>query len=463
VSVYVFRLARASFRHRRLVLAIWLAAAVVAITLGIASGGKTNDNFTIPGTESQHVADLLKQNVPVLAGGQTQVVFAAPAGGNITSASDKAGVEAALTRLKSVPQVVSVSDPYRIGAISSDHRVALGQVQWDAAAADVRDSSLDAMQAAVAPAQHAGVEVEYSGSVYPGWRLTPSELPELIGIILAFIILTIAFGALIAAGLPILNAIIGVIITLMGVTALASVVNIASASTTVALMLGLSCGIDYGVFILARHRNNLLTGLSVEDSATLAAGTSGSSVVFAALTVIIALCGLSVVGIPFLTVMGLSAAAAVLIALLIALTLLPAMLGFAGAKITKFINSPLRRGHHEQVALTAATEPQLTFGARWARLVVRMRVPFLVIGVALLVLLALPALKMHLGLPSGASKPTSDTSRRAYDLTTASFGPGFNGALLILADGVDSPATAQQIDKRLAAVPGVETVSLAVH
>jgi RND superfamily putative drug exporter len=459
----VFKLARAAFRHRRLVLALWLAAVVAAITLGIASGGKTNDNFTIPGTESQHVADLLKQKVPALAGGQTQVVFAAPAGGNIGDASDKAGVEAALTRLKTVPQVVSVADLYMTNAVSPDHRVALGQVQWDSAAADVKDSSLAALQAAVAPAQQAGVEVEYSGSVYPGWRLTPSELPELIGIVIAFLILAITFGALVTAGLPILNAIIGVVITLMSVTAMASVVNIASASTTVALMLGLSCGIDYGVFILARHRNNLLTGLSVEDSATLAAGTSGSSVVFAALTVIIALCGLSVVGIPFLTVMGISAAAAVLIALLIALTLLPAMLGFAGEKLTKFISTPLRRGHHEQVAQTAANQPHRTFGARWARLVVRLRLPFLVVGVALLVVLALPATKMHLGLPSGASKPTSDTSRRAYDLTTASFGPGFNGALLVLADGVDSAATAQQIDKRLAAVPGVDIASLTVQ
>jgi RND superfamily putative drug exporter len=462
MSTYVFKLARAAFRHRRLVLAIWLGAAVVAIVLGVASGGKTNDNFTIPGTESQHVADLLKQKVPALSGGQTQVVFAAPAGGNVGSASDKAGVEAALTRLRTVPQVVSVSDPYATGAVAPDHRVALSQVQWNAAAADVKDSSLTALQAAVAPAQHAGVQVEYAGSVYPGWRLTPSELPELIGIILAFLILTIAFGVLVAAGLPILNAIIGVVITLMSVTAVASVVNIASASTTVALMLGLSCGIDYGVFILARHRNNLMTGLSVEESATLAAGTAGSSVVFAALTVIIALCGLSVVGIPFLTVMGISAAAAVLIALLIALTLLPAMLGFAGHKLTKFISTPLRRGHPEHVAVTAATEPQRTFGARWASLVVRLRVPFLVVGVALLVLLALPATKMRLGLPSGASQPTSNTSRRAYDLTTASFGPGFNGALLILADGVDSAATAHQIDKRLAAVPGVETASLTV-
>jgi RND superfamily putative drug exporter len=354
VSTYVFKIARAAFRHRRLVLAIWLGLAVAAIVLGVASGGKTNDNFTIPGTESQNVANLLQQKVPALAGGQTQVVFAAPVGGNIGDASDKAAVEAAITRLKTVPQVISVSDPYATGAISPNHRVALGQVQWNTVAANVDDSSLTALQTAVAPAQQAGIEVEYAGSVYPGWRLTPSELPELIGIILAFLILTVAFGALVAAGLPILNAIIGVVITLMSVTALASVVTIASASTTVALMLGLSCGIDYGVFILSRHRNNLMTGMSVEDSATLAAGTAGSSVVFAALTVIIALCGLSVVGIPFLTVMGLAAAAAVLIALLIALTLLPAMLGFAGTKLTKFISTPLRRGHPEQIAVTAA-------------------------------------------------------------------------------------------------------------
>src|SRR5882724_13584465 len=148
----------------------------------------------------------------------------------------------------------------------------------------------------------------------------------------------------------------------MGITGVASVMNIAAASTTVALMLGLSCGIDYGLFILSRHRNNLLTGMTVEDSVALAVGTAGSSVVFAALTVIIALCGLSVVGIPFLTVMGLAAAVAVLMALLIALTLLPAMLGFAGMKVAKFISTPLRPGHPEDVARTAATEPERTFG-----------------------------------------------------------------------------------------------------
>jgi RND superfamily putative drug exporter len=463
VSTFLYRLARFAFRRRRLVLAIWVLAAVGAIVAGVASGGKTNDNFTIPGTESQHVADLLKQEVPALAGAQTQVVFAAPAGGNITTAAYKSGVEASVAKLKTVPQVVSVSDPFALHAISPDGRVALSQVQYSAVAADVLDSTLNALTAATAPARSAGIQVEYSGSVYPGWRVVTSETPELIGLILAFIILSITFGALITAGLPILTAIIGVITTLMCVTAIASVVNIASASTTVAIMLGLSCGIDYGLFILMRHRNNLLSGMEVADAAALAAGTSGSSVVFAAATVIIALCGLSVVGIPFLTVMGLSAAGSVFIALLIALTLIPAMLGFAGRKVAKFIDTPLRRGHHEKVARIGANEPQRTFGARWARFVVRNRYVVLVVGVALLVLLAIPFLSIKQGLPSGSSQPTSNTSRRAYDLTTASFGPGFNGPLLILAQGSSTPADTQEILANVQKIPDVATASVTLQ
>ena len=463
MSTFLYRLARFAFRRRRLVLGIWVLAAVGAIVAGVASGGKTNDNFTIPGTESQNVANLLTKEVPALSGAQTQVVFAAPAGGKISAASYMSGVEASVAKLKTVPQVVSVSDPFATHAISPDGRVALSQVQYSAVAANVLDSTLDALTAATAPARSAGVQVEYSGSVYPGWRIATSETPELVGLILAFIILSITFGALVTAGLPILTAIIGVITTLMCVTAIASVVNIASASTTVAIMLGLSCGIDYGLFILMRHRNNLLSGMEIEDAAALAGGTAGSSVVFAALTVIIALCGLSVVGIPFLTVMGLSAAGSVLVALLIALTLIPAMLGFAGRKVAKFIDTPLRRGHHEKVANIGANEPQRTFGARWARFVVRNRFAVLLIGVALLVLLAIPFLSIKQGLPSGSSQPTSNTSRRAYDLTTASFGPGFNGPLLILAQGSSTPADSQQILANLEKIPDVATASLTVQ
>ena len=284
-------------------------------------------------------------------------------------------------------------------------------MQWSAKpATDVKDATLNAVKAAVKPVQADGVQVEYNGSVYPGWRTPVSETPELIGLIVAFVILMITFGAFAAAGMPILAAIIGVVTTLMGITAVASVLTIASASTTVALMLGLSCGIDYGLFILSRHRTNLLNGMTPEESVPLAMGTAGSSVVFAALTVIIALCGLTVVGIPFLTVMGLAAAASVAVALLIALTLLPAMLGFAGTKVAKFTRLPLLGARAERVARRSAADPDSTAGAGWARFVVRHRVPVLVGGVALLGVLAIPAATIQLGLPSGASQPTGQHS-----------------------------------------------------
>ena len=455
MSTYLYRLARFAFQHRRQMLALWLVLAVATIVIATVSGGKTNDNFTIPGTESQRAADLLTKKLPALSGGQAQVVFSAKSGTVLTDPTSKAGIEAAVADLKKVPQVVSVSDPFTANAVSSNGQVALSSVQFSAQPTDVKDSTLDAVKAAVVPAQDAGVEVNYSGSAYPGWRTVPSELPELIGIVVAFLILLVTFGAVVTAGLPIITAVIGVVVTLMGVTAVAAVINIASASTTVALMLGLSCGIDYGVFILYRHRNNLLTGMTVEDSVSLAVGTAGSSVVFAALTVIIALCGLSVVGIPFLTVMGLAAAAAVLVALLIALTLLPAMLGFAGPRIAKFINTPLRPGHHEEVARTSAIRPEHTFGASWARFVVRYRVPVLILGVVLLGVLAIPAASLQLGLPSGSSKPTSDTQRKAYDLTTAGFGAGFNGPLLVVADGVTASSATDQMAATLRTLPGV--------
>jgi len=459
MSTYLFRLARFAFLHRRQVLALWLVVAVATIVVATASGGKTNDSFTIPGTESQRTADLLTKKLPALSGGQAQVVFSMTGTAKVTDPGPQAGIEAAMAKLATVPQVASVSDPFKSKAVSADGHVALGSVQFQAQPVDVKDATLDAVKAAVVPAQSAGVDVNYSGSAYPGWRTVPSELPELIGIVVAFIILLVTFGAVVTAGLPIITAVIGVVVTLMGVTAIAAVINIASASTTVALMLGLSCGIDYGVFILSRHRNNLLTGLTVEDSVALAVGTSGSSVVFAALTVIIALCGLSVVGIPFLTVMGLAAAAAVLVALLIALTLLPAMLGFAGPKIAKFINSPLRPGHHERVAQTAANRPERTFGATWARFVVRFRWPVLIAGIGLLVALAIPAASLQLGLPSGSSKPTSDTQRKAYDLTTAGFGAGFNGPLLVVAEPVTTSSSTDQMAGALRKLPGVAAVT----
>ena len=460
MSNYLYRLARFAFRRRRLVLAAWLAAAIAAIAIAVVSGGKTNDNFTIPGTEAQNAAQVLSERLPAFSGGQSTIVFATTGGSaKVTDPVARAAIETAMNKLKSVPQVSAVVDPFQGRAVSQSGQVALGQVQWSAKAADVKDASLTAVTGAMKPVQADGVQVEYNGSVYPGWRTPISEAPELIGLIIAFGILMITFGAFVAAGMPILGAIIGVVTTLMGITAVASVLTIASASTTVALMLGLSCGIDYGLFILSRHRTNLLNGMRPEESVPLAMGTAGSSVVFAALTVIIALCGLTVVGIPFLTVMGLAAAASVTVALLIALTLLPAMLGFAGPKVARFTRLPLLGARAERVARRSAADPDSSAGAGWARFVVRHRVTVLIGGIALLGVLAIPALAIHLGLPSGASQPAGNTQRQAYDLTTEGFGAGFNGPLLIVAQDVRSPADTQQIAAALTTLPDVAKVT----
>jgi putative drug exporter of the RND superfamily len=461
MSSYLFRLARFAFRRRRLVLAVWLAAAIAAIALAQASGGKTNDTFTIPGTESQNAAAVLSARLPAFSGGQTTIVFATANGAaKVTDAGERAAIESAMARLGAIPQVSAVTSPFQSHLVSRSGTIALGQVQWSAQPANVKDASLNAVTDAMKPVQAAGVQVEYNGSVYPGWHTVISEVPELVGLIIAFIILMITFGAFAAAGMPILGAIIGVVTTLMGITAVASVVTIASASTTVALMLGLSCGIDYGLFILSRHRTNLLNGMTPEESVPLAMGTAGSSVVFAALTVIIALCGLTVVGIPFLTVMGLAAAASVAVALLIALTLVPALLGFAGNRVARFTRLPLLGARAERVARRSAADPETAVGARWARFVVRHRVLMLVGGIALLGVLAIPALSIQLGLPSGASQPAGNTQREAYDLTTEGFGAGFNGALLIVAQDARGPADVRQIAGALTRLPDVATVTL---
>ena len=222
MSNYLYRLAHFAFRRRRLVLMIWLAAAIGAIALGVASGGKTNDNFTIPGTEAQNAANVLSTQLPAFSGGQSTIVFATTHGNaKVSAAADKAAIETAMAKVKVIPQVSSVVDPFAVKAVSPSGQIALGQVQWSATATNVKETNLTAVKDAMKPVQADGVQVEYNGSVYPGWNPPLSELPELIGLGVAFVILMITFGAFAAAGMPILGAVIGVVITLMGITALA--------------------------------------------------------------------------------------------------------------------------------------------------------------------------------------------------------------------------------------------------
>jgi putative drug exporter of the RND superfamily len=462
VSTYLYRLARWCFLHRRRVLSGWLLAVVVVVVLSVLGHGTENNNITIPGTESQQVVDLLEAKIPAFGGAQTQVVFASNGQQKVTSAAYAAGIQKAIKQMESVPQVAEVKDPILSKSISPDGKVALATVLWNTPAATLNDSSLSDLQTAAAPAQQAGLQVQYGGAVYPGWNPKVTETPEAIGIVIALIILLITFGAVTAAVLPIISALIGVAITVTGISALAAVTDIATVSTTVAIMLGLSTGIDYGVFILSRHRSQLLAGKPMEESVATAVGTAGSAVVFAGATVIVALAGLSVVGIPFLRTMGLVAAAAVAISVLIALTLLPALLGFAGEKITHFVGPRRstrektgRAGHAERIARRSATDPSTAAGATWGRFVSRFRFPVLLAGIGVTLIIAIPALSINLGLPSAVSQPTSSTARQAYDLITDHFGPGYNGPLLVVANPVPDAGDVAGITARLSKVPGV--------
>jgi putative drug exporter of the RND superfamily len=459
MSKYLYAIGGFSFRRRWLVLGTWLAVLVGVALAGIGLSGEPSDDFTIPGTESQRAVELLQQRLPAFSGAQTQVTFAAQGGARLTDPSVAAGIDRSIADLASIPDIAVAAGPAQTRLISGDGQVGLGTVQWKAQPGDVDDAALAAVQQAMAPAQAAGVQVEYSGSVFPGYKVSVPELPEIIGIVVAFLILLITFGAVVAAGLPIITACIGVGIGALGIFAVAAFVDMPSAALSLALMLGLSCGIDYALFILNRYRNNMLLLRPKEESAALAVGTAGGAVVFAALTVIIALCGLSIVGIPFLTYMGVAAAVSVLIALLISVTLLPALIGFAGDRVAKFIPTPFDRA--KETAQVAAFTPHRTLGAQWGRFVVSMRKPLLIAGTATLVLLGLPALGMHLGLPSGASQPESNTSRRAYDLTSEHMGQGFNGPLLVVADltGANDPNAVAAIAERLRQEAGVVTAA----
>ncbi|WP_040805926.1 MMPL family transporter [Nocardia concava] len=460
MSRYLFALGQFVARRRWWMVAVWVVLLIGAITFAASTGGKTNDNFTVPGTESQDAVSLLQDRLPAFSGAQMQVVFGAPGMVKVTDQRVTAEIEQVMTGLKGLPQVAAVVDPFQSQAVSPDQRVALGSVQFAVSAGEVEQSTLDAVTRVADQARDQGLQVEFAGGVYPGFSAEIPHTPEILGIIAAFVILLVTFGAVVAAGLPIVTALVGVGIGLTGILGIAAFVDVPSAATSLALMLGLSCGIDYALFILSRHRHHIVLGMTAAESIPLAVGTAGSSVVFAAVTVIIALCGLSVAGIPFLTVMGLTAAGAVLVAMLVALTLLPALLSFAGGLVAKFITPPLQPGKPEEVARIAAYEPERTCGHAWGRFVTRFRIPLLVAGVAVLAVLAVPATRMDLGLPSGATQAESSTARKAYDLVSGSFGAGFNGPLLVVADlsHATSGDVVQTLIGRLQHEPGVAVV-----
>jgi RND superfamily putative drug exporter len=458
MATYLYRLGAWAFRRRRTVAALWTLVLAGVIAGAMAFGGTTNDKFTVPGTESQEAQQLLEERYPEASGTYARIVFAAPEGEKLTDPEHKAAVRETLALATEAQDVSAVSDPYETKALTEDGRVGFADVIYPVQAHEIDDAARDELEASSEPAKAAGLETEFGGGLITEEAEAGSES---MGMMVGFLVLAITLGSLLAAGLPLFTALIGVGIGVTSLTALSDAVEVSSVAPTLATMLGLAVGIDYALFILTRYRQNLGEGMECKEAAARATATAGSAVVFAGLTVIIALVGLMVINIPFLTVMGLAAAGTVAIAVLIAITLMPAILGFMGTRGGRINRVLMLRPRHRP----AGTE---TLSVRWARLVTRRPLVVAALTITVLAGIAIPATHMKLGLPDGGSKPTTSTERRAYDTLTDGFGPGFNGPLTVV---VDAPGLNEKEQKQVAnavvdglsGMPGVAAVTPAVQ
>ncbi|SDC98459.1 MMPL family transporter [Streptomyces prasinopilosus] len=451
MATFLYRLGRLAFRRRHFTALFWVALLALA---GVGAAGAPvagTTSFSIPGTEAQKAFDVLEERFPGASadGATARVVFKAPAGEKMTDAGNEAIVRDTVEELSDGSEVAHVTDPYRGGGVSEDGTVAYASVSYRVSGMELEESSRASLEDAAEGARDAGLTVEIGGDALQAVPETGTT--EIIGIGVAAVVLVITFGSLVAAGLPLLTALIGVGIGVAGITALASTLELGSTTSILATMIGLAVGIDYALFIVSRYRAELAEGREREDAAGRAVGTAGSAVVFAGLTVVIALVGLSVVNIPMLTKMGIAAAGTVAIAVLIALTMIPALLGYAGRRVRPAGEKGRRRGRGEKgkekgngPAPEKARHQNL--GTRWARFVVRRPVAVLLLGVVGLGVAAVPASSLELGLPDDGSQPTSTTQRRAYDLLSEGFGPGSNGPLVVVVDarGSDDPDTVFQ-------------------
>ncbi|WP_060906911.1 MMPL family transporter [Streptomyces scabiei] len=468
MATFLYKMGRLAFRRRHFVALVWVALLTLAGVGAASAPAAGSSSFSIPGTEAQKAFDLLEQRYPGMSadGATARVVFKAPEGEKMADAANKAAVEKTVKELGGGSEVASVSDPFTTRAVSADGTVAYASVTYKVPAVELKDSSKEALETTALKAQDAGLTVEMGGDALQAEPETAAT-GEIIGLALAAVVLVVTLGSLVAAGLPLLTAIIGVGIGVSTITALAKALDLGDTTSTLALMIGLAVGIDYALFIVSRYRSELAEGREREEAVGRAVGTAGSAVVFAGLTVVIALAGLAVVNVPMLTKMGLAAAGTVVIAVLIALTMVPALLGYAGRKVRpagekgKLLGRGKSKDSTEDsteastkdsaVALakdsTAKSAKDSTkdsavlkpgMGTRWASFVVRRPVAVLLFGVVGLGVVALPATQLELGLPDDGSQATSTTQRRAYDLLSEGFGPGFNGPLMVVVDAKDS-------------------------
>jgi putative drug exporter of the RND superfamily len=430
----LYRVAQFCVRRRVVVVLLWAVVTVALLAVSQSLGDNTNDNLSLPATDSQHATDTLQKSFPDQANGTSPIVLHAPSGklsdSKYASAVNTAAADVAKT--KDVASVVNPLTPQGASALSKD-----GATGYLSVTLSVKPGSLskaDAQNiigAASKPATAAGLEVETGGQLGQKVSKPSTESSELVGIVAAMIILTLTLGTIVSMLLPIVSAVIALIATLSVVQVLGHVITVPTVAPTLATMIGLGVGIDYALFIVTRHFRGLTDGLDMHESIARATATSGGAVFFAGGTVAIALISLAVAGIPLVTTMGLMAAIAVLVAVTGALTLLPAVLGLIGPRINSL---RVRPPHSEEKARQG-------LWAKWAGEIAKLPLVALLAALAILIPLMIPLFSLTLGQQDVGALSTSTTARRAYDLISENFGPGVNGPLLI-AVSLGSPAKA---------------------
>ncbi|MCG2622472.1 MMPL family transporter [Arthrobacter sp. I2-34] len=452
MSAFLYRLGRFCFRKRWWVVSTWLALVAIVIGSVAAFGGPLDDSTDIPGTQSQELLDKLEDKMPSADEESGRIVVAAGPGGTISNAQF-AVIADELDRISGLDGVRGAADPLSTGAVSSDGRIAVINVVYESGSYPSATTRA-AIRAAADPLADVGLQTQFSPSISG----SPSAIgsSEIVGVAIAAVVLVVALGSLIAAGLPLLTALFGVAAGLGTVLALTNVFPIGQNAVVLALMLGLAVGIDYCLFIVNRHRNQVLRGMPVAESAALSVGTSGNAVLFAGLTVVIALAALSLPGIPFLAVMGLAAAGTVAVSVLVALTLAPALLGIIGGRIV----SRRARSKAENRTGGAAAVPMQD--NRWARWVTAHPVAVAASTVLLLGIVSIPALGMRLGLPDASANLPESSSYKAHKLIEEGFGAGANGPLLVTATvpgGANPEAVVTKLAQKLAAADHVAAAS----
>ncbi len=485
MSSLLYSLGRWASRARFLVLGVWLAILALLGTGALLFSQGATGAITIPGTESQAAIDTLGRTFPEVSGSSARIIVVAPEGQKVTDAVYKTAISEAADHLAGLDQVAGVSTPFAAQAatgLSDDQRAALITVQIQTEVSSVPAAVKDGIVDATATLQGelpAGTQTSYGGDVF-SVSIPSFSATEAIGVLVAFIVLLLTLGSLLAAGMPLIIALIGVGISVAGIFFSTVFMEMTSTTPMLALMLGLAVGIDYTLFIVSRHQEQLRAGVELRESIARATATSGGAVVFAGLTVIIALVGLAVAGIPFLTALGVAAAAGVAVAVLIALTLTPAILAMAGDRIlSRKQRRALRGAMQAQVevgesgggtpgdaATSGAHAPSRAdrFFGGWVRGVTKRPILTIVAVLVGLGIVATPALSLRLALPGAETLAPDNPARVTYELTGEHFGEGANGPLLLTGSIIssDDPLTLMNdLAAEIRTLPGVADVPLA--